>query len=118
MEKALNHVKKEGIIAPATLVGLAALTGYTIKTNLELNKKIDFLENEIRNMKSTLNENNKRSNIAFTRLNQKIEETNNSFKNVMQLRPMPVNKPTQKIEEVPDENKDDVSSALDALMKH
>ena len=40
MEKALSHVKKEGIIAPVTLVGLAALTGYTVKTNLELTKKI------------------------------------------------------------------------------
>lgn len=116
MEKALSHVKKEGIIAPATLVGLAALTGYTVKTNLELTKKIELLENEIKNMKSTLNENNKRSNIAFTRLNQKIEETNNSFKNIVHRRPIPVNKPTQKIEEVPDENKDEVSSALDVLM--
>ena len=111
MERALSTLNKDNLLSNANLVGLLALTGFTIKNNIELNKRLKELEQELENMKGNFNENNKRANIAFTRLNQRIQDTNNSMQRM---------KREEKITEITDtsfsENKDDVSAALEVLM--
>ena len=111
MERALSHVNKDSLIPGANIVGLLALTAFTVKSNIELNKKINELHEEIENIKGNFNENNKRANIAFTRLNQRIQETNNSVR-----RHQREEKVVEIREDYQDENKDDVSSALEVLM--
>tara|TARA_R110001632_G_scaffold20062_2_gene60460 strand:+ start:1495 stop:1836 length:342 start_codon:yes stop_codon:yes gene_type:complete len=110
MEKALANFNKENLMTNANFVGLLALTGFTIKNNIELSKKLKHIEEEMENIKGSFNENNKRANIVFTRLNQRIQETNNNIK---------VYEKDEKIKEIPEsnfENKDDVSAALEVLM--
>ncbi len=111
MERALSSINKDNLLGNANLVGLLALTGFTIKNNIELNKRLKDMEQELENMKGNFNENNKRSNIAFTRLNQRIQDTNNSMQRIHR---------EEKITEVTDTNinekKDDVSAALEVLM--
>ena len=100
MERALSNINKDNLMSNANLVGLLALTGFTIKNNIELNKKLRELEEEIENMKGSFNENNKRANIAFTRLNQRIQDTNTNIRRYQR---------EDKITEVSvDDNKDDV----------
>lgn len=124
MEKALKHINNNNNLVPAAnLVGLAALAGFTIKTNIELNKKINNLEEELSNVKTNFNENNKRANIAFTRLNQKIEETSVGLRNQSNyLKKMTSDVTEEKIREVKEEEfistnpQDEVSDALQVLM--
>lgn len=111
MERALTSINKDNLLGNANLVGLLALTGFTIKNNIELNKRLKDMEQELENMKGNFNENNKRANIAFTRLNQRIQDTNSSMQRIRR---------EEKITEITDtntnENKDDVSAALEVLM--
>lgn len=108
MDIILNgNMKKDQMISVANLVGLLALTGFTIKTNIDLQKKIKDLEEEISMIKESMRENNKRSNTAFARLNQKIQE--NTVAVHSQHR--------EKITEVPYDDVDEVSSAIDYLSK-
>ena len=107
MERALSNINKDNLMTNANLVGLLALTGFTIKNNIELSKRLREIEEELDNMKGNFNENNKRANIAFTRLNQRIQDTTNNIKRYQR---------EEKITEVVDENKDDVSAALEVLM--
>lgn len=111
MERALSSINKDNLLGNANLVGLLALTGFTVKNNIELNKRIKDMEQELENMKGNFNENNKRANIAFTRLNQRIQDTNNSMQRINR---------EEKITDITDisssENKDDVSAALEVLM--
>lgn len=111
MERALSHLNKEGLMSNVNIVGLVALTAYTVKTNLELNKKINELGDEIETMKGNFNENNKRANIAFTRLNQRIQDTGNIVKKIKRD-----DKVVEVTDDVYDDDKDDVSSALEVLM--
>jgi hypothetical protein len=107
MERALSNINKDNLMTNANLVGLLALTGFTIKNNIELSKRLREIEEELDNMKGNFNENNKRANIAFTRLNQRIQDTTSNMKRYQR---------EEKITEVVDENKDDVSAALEVLM--
>ena len=123
MEKAIKNINNSNLVPAANLVGLAALAGFTIKTNIELNKKINNLEEELNNVKSNFNENNKRANIAFTRLNQKIEETSVNLRHQGNyLKKMSSNTKEEKIIEVqeeefvPNNSQDEVSDALQVLM--
>lgn len=123
MEKAIKNINNSNLVPAANLVGLAALAGFTIKTNVELNKKINNLEEELNNVKSNFNENNKRANIAFTRLNQKIEETSVNLRHQGNyLKKMSSNTKEEKIIEVqeeefvPNNSQDEVSDALQVLM--
>lgn len=108
MERALSNINKDNLLVNSNLIGLLALTGFTIKNNIDLNKRLTSIEKELENMKSNFNENNKRSNIVFTRLNQRIQDTNNSIQRIQR---------EEKITEITDEeNKDDVSAALEVLL--
>ena len=118
MDRVISTINKENMMTNANIIGLLALTAYSVKSNMELNKKINRIEEELDIMKNSFSENNKRSNIAFTRLNQKIESNNDGMKKqYAYLKDLGTNKKINKIEELPDiDKKDDISSALEVLL--
>ena len=61
-------------------VGLISLLAFTIRNFNELNSTIEEIKTEFSNLKHSINENNKRANISFSRLNQKIDESSENVK--------------------------------------
>lgn len=54
--------------------GLVTLLAYTVKTFNEINSSLEDIRFEVDSLKSSLSENNKRTNVVFTRLNEKIDQ--------------------------------------------
>jgi len=69
-----NPQQQSLLLGGVNMAGLLSLTAYTIRTLNETNMALQDMRLELEQMKSTFSENNKRSNVAFTRLNQRIEE--------------------------------------------
>ena len=69
-----NQQNQALLLGGANTVGIAALAAYTIRTLNELNSSLEDIRYEMEQIKTTFSENNKRSNVAFNRLNQRIEE--------------------------------------------
>ena len=66
-------------------VGLVSLLAYTIRTFNEVNTNIEELRSEIDVLRKSHSENNKRSNIAFSHLNNKLEENSRMLSGVMTM---------------------------------
>ena len=64
-------------------VGLVSLLAYTIRTFNEVNTNIEELRSEIDVLRKSHSENNKRSNIAFSHLNNKLEENSRMLSGAM-----------------------------------
>ena len=69
-----NPQQQSLLLGGVNMAGLLSLTAYTIRTLNETNLALQDMRLELEQIKSTFSENNKRSNVAFTRLNQRIEE--------------------------------------------
>ena len=69
-----NPQQQTLLLGGVNMAGLLSLTAYTVRTLNETNLALQDMRLELEQMKSTFSENNKRSNVAFTRLNQRIEE--------------------------------------------
>jgi hypothetical protein len=127
MERQLSKINQNHVINGANIIATLTLAGLAYKNFLEINKKFDEIQQELDTIKSSFNENNKRANIAFTRLNQKIEDTNRVTKNqgnfLEDLKRRGTIQESSKINDYEEDaelslnNKDDVSSALELLMK-
>ena len=66
-------------------VGLVSLLAYTIRTFNEVNTNIEELRSEIDVLRKSHSENNKRSNIAFSHLNNKLEENSRMLSGAMTM---------------------------------
>lgn len=55
-------------------VGLVSLLAYTLRTFNEVNANLEDLRSDLDVVKKAFSENNKRSNVAFSHLNSKLEE--------------------------------------------
>ena len=117
MEKAITNVKSNHVVNGVNFLGLVGVAGYTFKVNLDMKKKINSLEKELANMKSALQENNKRSTIAFTRLNQKIDNITSAMR---QAPPVPTSRAAEEEPIIELDNahgfRDEVSDAIHVLM--
>ncbi len=139
-----NPQQQSLLLGGVNMAGLLSLTAYTIRTLNETNLALQDMRLELEQMKGTFSENNKRSNVAFTRLNQRIEENiqtvhnhNNLLEGVkkqvrkLKVGELPEIKKTAPIEEeasseeeevvetIPRkrvEQVDEITSALNALM--
>ena len=69
-----NPQQQSLLLGGVNMAGLLSLTAYTIRTLNETNLALQDMRLELEQIKGTFSENNKRSNVAFTRLNQRIEE--------------------------------------------
>ena len=138
-----NPQQQSLLLGGVNMAGLLSLTAYTIRTLNETNLALQDMRLELEQMKGTFSENNKRSNVAFTRLNQRIEENiqtvhnhNNLLEGVkkqvrkLKVGELPEVKKTVSVEEedsseeevietIPRkrvEQVDEITSALNALM--
>lgn len=69
-----NPQQQNLLLGGVNMAGLLSLTAYTVRTLNETNLALQDMRLELEQIKGTFSENNKRSNVAFTRLNQRIEE--------------------------------------------
>ena len=69
-----NQQNQSLMLGGANTLGIAALAAYTIRTLNDINASLEDMRYELEQIKTTFSENNKRSNVAFNRLNQRIEE--------------------------------------------
>ena len=73
------------LITGVNTVGLVSLLAYTIRTFNEVNTNIEELRSEIDVLRKSHSENNKRSNIAFSHLNNKLEENSRILSGAMTM---------------------------------
>ena len=106
--KTLSVINQRDVVSGANAMAVLGLAYYTYKQNNELTKKVEFLQEELTKTRIAMNENNKRANIAFTRLNQRVDDT-------VRVVSTKSHDDVPKIVEIED-NKDDIGSALNALM--
>lgn len=64
-------------------VGLVSLLAYTLRTFNEVNSNLEDLRGDIDMIKKSHTENNKRSSVAFSHLNTKLEENSRMLANQM-----------------------------------
>jgi len=69
-----NPQQQSLLLGGVNTAGLLSLTAYTIRNLNETNASLLEMRQELEQIKGTFSENNKRSNVAFSRLNQRIEE--------------------------------------------
>lgn len=79
----LKTTDNQTLLAGANVVGMVSLLAYTLRTFNEVNSNIDELRNELDTFRKNYSENNKRSNIAFSHLNNKLEENSRMFQTRM-----------------------------------
>lgn len=73
--------KQSLLLSSANTAGLVSLLAYTLRTFNEVNSNLEDIRSEIEQIKGSFSENNKRSNLAFNKLNQKIEENSQHLSN-------------------------------------
>lgn len=128
-----GNQKQAVMLSGANTLGLVSLLAYTLRTFNEININLEDLRNEMEQIKGTFSENNKRSNLAFNKLNQKIEENSQNVINqsndlLKKVKKMKISgreeEEEEEIEEIntsrPRNNRgrvDDISSAIDELMR-
>ena len=70
----LKTTDNQTLLAGANVVGLVSLLAYTLRTFNEVNTNIEEIRSELDAFRKNYSENNKRSNVAFSHLNNKLEE--------------------------------------------
>lgn len=130
--------KQAVMLSGVNTLGLVSLLGYTLRTFNEMNATLEELRSDMEQIKGTFTENNKRSNLAFNKLNQKIEESshhmltqNNDFLKKVKKLNISSGGSSKRVEEEEEEEieeiapqrtrtnverVDDISSAIDELM--
>lgn len=103
------------VLSGVNLVGLMAITAYTVRNLNEVNVYLDEIREELKSLKSSQSENTKRSFKAISTLNDKIEGVSTKARPFKQPETQP--KRQQKIIEFDEEEDDDVSSAIHELMR-
>ena len=113
-----NQQNQALLLGGANTVGIAALAAYTIRTLNELNSSLEDIRYEMEQIKTTFSENNKRSNVAFNRLNQRIEENIqnvhtqsgmiNGFKKQVKKMKLVGDSGARKIEELEESEEEDI----------
>lgn len=102
------------VISGVNALGLVSLLAYVIRSFNEVNQSIEEIRTEFSTLKTHINENNKRANISFNRLNQKIDDTTINYKRNNQVIE---HKIVDVSENLVRENKsDEITSAINSLM--
>ena len=98
------------VLTGANTVGLLALLAYTVRNLSEMNVYLDELKDEIKHLKVSYADNTKRTHSAIGRLNEKVSGGQSSRRRT----------PTPKVVEIDDnveERVDDITAAIDELLK-
>jgi hypothetical protein len=107
------------MMSGANVVGLVSLLAYTVKSLNEVNSNLEDIRLEVDGLKSSFSENNKRSNLVFNRLHEKIQQNMkvvDTDKNMLESIKRKVTEEPSMIYEKKESNKDDVEFAIAELM--
>ena len=103
-----NHI---ALLTIANTAGIVGLGFYNVKKINEINNRLFEINEDLNKIKKGFMENNRRSNIAFNKLNQKIENNINNVR--LQVKDIE----EQKVTELVPTQSDDVSNAMSALLQ-
>jgi len=79
MDKRLQNLNQGQIAFGIALTASAAFSAYNIKSNMEINKKLDSMYEDIEKIKQFINDNNRKNNISINNLGKKIEDIQTKF---------------------------------------
>lgn len=79
MNKQLQNLNQNQIISGVTFFSTAALSVYTIKSNIEINKRFDEIYEDLNKIKQFVSENQRKNNINTVALGKKLEDVQNKF---------------------------------------
>lgn len=102
------------MLTGANTLGLMALLAYTVRNISEMNLYLDEIRDELKALKTSHVDNTKRSHMAIAKINEKLNMVEQKKRRVV---------PEPKVVELPDDvdvsqQVDDVTAAIDELMKH
>lgn len=115
MNKQLQMMNQPQILSGVALVSTAALSVYSIKSIIDINKKIDELANEVIGLKRFVQDNQRKNNITSANLGRKIEEVSVKFVNVAQA---PKRLEPKIVEVSEDEEDDEIDTAVNSFLKN
>ena len=83
MNKQLQNMNNSQMVSGIALVSTAALSVYSIKNIIELNRKMDEVMEDMEKIKQFVTENQRKNNITASNLGKKLEEVQGKFFHVM-----------------------------------
>ena len=116
MDKRLQNLNNSQMMSGVALFSTAALSVYSIKNILDINKKIDVIYEDMEKIKQFIGENQRKNNITASNLGKKLEDIHLKFNNLDNQRMFierqsPPNERQAKIVEI-DEIEDEVNNFL------
>ena len=123
MEKQLQNFNQPTLMSGVALASTAALSVYSIKNIIEMNKKIDDIHEDMEKIKQFIMENQRKNNITAANLGKKIEDVHSKFatikkNNIMQTQVVNRHPEPQIVEVSEDENEEDeIDSEVNNFLK-
>lgn len=111
MEKRLQNLNNSQMMAGAALFSTAALSVYSIKSIVDINKKINEIHEDMEKIKQFITENQRKNNITVANLGKRMEEVQNKIINLHQPQHPPNNRIVERIVEIDDVD-DEVNNFL------
>ena len=96
MDKRLQNLNNSQMMSGVALFSTAALSVYSIKNIIEINKKLDEIQDDMGKIKHFVTENQRKNNITASNLGKKIEDVHMKFVNIQ---PKPIRETPLQINE-------------------
>jgi hypothetical protein len=84
MDKRLQNLNNSQMMSGVALFSTAALSVYSIKNIIEINKKLDEIQEDMGKIKHFVTENQRKNNITAANLGKKLEDVQMKFINLNQ----------------------------------
>lgn len=84
MDKRLQNLNNSQMMSGVALFSTAALSVYSIKNIIDINKKIDEIQEDMGKIKQFITENQRKNNITAANLGKKLEDVQMKFINLNQ----------------------------------
>ena len=117
MDKQLQHFNQPTLMSGVALASTAALSVYSIKNIIEINKKIDDIQEDMEKIKQFIMENQRKNNITAANLGKKIEDVHSKFVSVKKTRIQPSSNIRMPEPQVVEVSEDEVDSEVNNFLK-
>lgn len=84
MDKRLQKFNNSQMVSGVALFSTAALSVYSIKNIIEINRKLDDIFEDMEKIKHFVTENQRKNNITAANLGKKLEDVHLKFSNISQ----------------------------------
>lgn len=81
MNKSLQNLNQPQLVSGVALFSTAALSVYTVKNTIEMNKRLDEIYEDLHKIKQFVTENQRKNNYNTAALGKKLEDVQNKFVN-------------------------------------